>query len=96
MHHIGFILVIKGVLCTGVGLSIDFPKVTTFEKDYFGLKCILAYYVPVQTIVSPYDANCVTPLIYPTTYLDFLFGIIVSFDLSFYYIFFLNLDTTYL
>ena len=32
-------------------------------KDYFGLKCILSYYVPVQTIVSPYDANCVTPLI---------------------------------
>ena len=56
-------------------------------KDYFGLKCILSYYVPVQTIVSPYDANCVTPLIYPTTYLDFLFGIIVSFDLSFYFFF---------
>ena len=46
-------------------------------KDNFGLKCILSYYVPVQTIVSPYDANCVTPLIYPTTDLDFLFGIIV-------------------
>ena len=57
-------------------------------KDYFGLKCILSYYVPVQTIVSPYDANCVTPLIYPTTDLDFLFGIIVSFDLSFYFLFF--------
>ena len=56
-------------------------------KDYFGLKCILSYYVPVQTIVSPYDANCVTPLIYPTTDLDFLFGIIVSFDLSFYFFF---------
>ena len=53
-------------------------------KDYFGLKWILSYYVPVQTIVSPFDANCVTPLIYPTTDLDFLFGIIVSFDLSFY------------
>ena len=53
------------------------------SKDYFGLKCILSYYVPVQTLVSPYDANCVTPLIYPTTDLDFLFGIIVSFDLSF-------------
>ena len=25
------------------------------------------YFVPVQTIVSPYDAKCVTPLIYPTT-----------------------------
>ena len=58
------------------------------RKDYFGLKCILSYYVPVQTIVSPYDANCVTPLIYPTTDLDFLFGIIVSFDLSFYFLFF--------
>ena len=45
-------------------------------------------YVPVQTIVSPYDANCVTPLIYPTADLDFLFGIIVSFDLSFYFLFF--------
>ena len=52
------------------------------------LKCILSYYVPVQTIVSPYDANCVIPLIYPTTDLDFLFGIIVSFDLSFYLLFF--------
>ena len=52
------------------------------RKDYFGLKCILSYYVPVQTLVSPYDANCVTPLIYPTTDLDFLFGIIVSFDLN--------------
>ena len=56
-------------------------------KDYFGLKCILSYYVPVQTIVSPYDANCVTPLIYPTTDLDFHFGILVSFDLSFYFLF---------
>ena len=27
------------------------------QKDYFGLKCILSYYVPVQTIVSPYDAH---------------------------------------
>ena len=52
--------------------------ISQHEKDYFGLKCILSYYVPVQTIVSPYDANCVTPLIYPTTDLDFLFGIIVS------------------
>ena len=57
-------------------------------KGYFDFKCILSYYVPVQTIVSPGDANCVTPLIYPTTDLDFLFGIIVSFDLSFYFIFF--------
>ena len=65
-------------------------------KDYFGLKCILSYYVPVQTLVSPYDANCVTPLIYPTTDLDFLFGIIVSFDLSFYFLFFWNLHTTFL
>ena len=59
-------------------------------KDYFGLKCILSYHVPVQTIVSPYDANCVTPLIYPTTDLDFLFGIIVSFDLSFNFFYFLK------
>ena len=58
------------------------------RKDYFGLKYILPYYVPVQTLVSPYDANCVTSLIYPTTDLDFLFGIIVSFDLSFYFLFF--------
>ena len=56
----------------------------SITKDYFGLKCILFYYVPVQTKVSPYDANCVTPLIYPTTDLDFLFGIIVSFNLSFF------------
>ena len=53
----------------------------------FGLKCILSYCVPVQTIVSPYNANRVTPSIYPTTSLDFLFGIIVSFDLSFYFLF---------
>ena len=38
------------------------------------------YYVPVQTIVSPYDANYVTPLIYPTTDLDFIVWVIVSFD----------------
>ena len=62
-------------------------------KDFFGLKSILSYYVPVQTIVSPYDANCVTPLIYPTTDLDFLFGIIVSFDLSFYFLFFFETNT---
>ena len=58
-----------------------------------------SFYVPVQTIVSPYDAKCVTPLIYPTTDLDFLFGIIVSFDLSFYFylfiFFFGNLHTTF-
>ena len=65
-------------------------------KDYFGLRCILSCYVPIQTIVYPYDANCVTPLIYPTTDLDFLFGIIVSFDLSFYFLFFWNLHTTFL
>ena len=53
-------------------------------KDYFGLQCILSYHVPVQTIVYPYDANCVTPLIYPTTDLDFRFGIIVSFDFLFF------------
>ena len=63
-------------------LQILFMK----TKDYFGLKCILSYYVPVQTIVSPYDA----PLIYPTTDIDFLFGIIVSFDLSFYFFIFLK------
>ena len=53
-------------------------------KGKFGNKCILSHYVSVQTIVSPYDADCVTPLIYPTTDLDFLFWIIVSFDLSFF------------
>ena len=58
------------------------------SKDYFGLKCILSYNVPIQTIVSPYDANCVTTLIYPTTDLDFLFGILFSFDLSFNFLFF--------
>ena len=46
------------------------------------------YTTPVQTIVSPYDAKCVTPLIYPVTDLDFLFGIIASFDLIFYFLFF--------
>ena len=46
------------------------------------------YYVPLQTIVSPYDAKCVTPFIYPTTDFDFLFMVIVSFDLSFYFLFF--------
>ena len=61
---------------------------STMGKDYFGFKCIRSYYVPVQTIVYPYDANCVTPLIYPTTDLDFLFWIIVSFDLRFYFLFF--------
>ena len=45
-------------------------------------------YVPVQTIVSPCDAKCVTPLIYPTTDLDFLLGMIVLFDLSFYFLIF--------
>ena len=67
--------------------SLGKMQLVTFQllKDYFGLKCILSYYVPVQTIVSPYDAKCVTPLIYPATDLDFLFGIIVSFDLSFYF-----------
>ena len=43
------------------------------------------YYVPVQTIVSPYDAKCVTPLIYRTIDLDFIVWIIVSFDWSFFY-----------
>ena len=70
-----------------------FPMLLPFLKDYFRLKCILSYYVPVQTIVSPYDANCVTPLIYPTTDLDFLFGIIVSFDLSFYFFYFFETCT---
>ena len=72
--------------------------VREYQKDYFGLKCILSYYVPVQTIVSPDDANCVTPLIYPTIDLDFLFGTIVSFDFlwSFYFLVFLNLHTTFL
>ena len=64
-----------------------------FIKGKFGKKCILSYQVSVQIIVSPYDANCVTPLIYPTTDLDFLFWIIVLFDLSFY---FCNLHTTFL
>ena len=31
MHHMDFIIVINGVLCTG-GLRIDFPKVATFEN----------------------------------------------------------------
>ena len=70
-----------------------FSVISWRQKDYFGLKCFLSYYVPVQTIVSPYDANCVTPLIYPTTDLDFLFGIIVSFDLSFYILFFFETCT---
>ena len=79
-------------------LHVKFERKTSVSqsKDYFGLKWILSYYVPVQTIVSPYDANCVTPLIYPTTDLDFLFGIIISFDLSFYFLFFWNLHTTFL
>ena len=55
---------------------------TMARKEKFGNKCILSYYVPVQTIVSPYDANCVTQLIYSTTDLYFLFWILVSFDLS--------------
>ena len=57
-------------------------------KAKFGNKCILSYYVPVQTIVSPCDANCATPLIYPTTDLDFLFWIIVSCYLCFYFLLF--------
>ena len=56
------------------------------QRGSSGINYILSYHVPVQTIVSPYDANCVTPLIYPTTDLDFLFRIIVSFDLSFYFL----------
>ena len=31
MHHMDFIIVIKGDLCI-LGESVDFPKVTTFEK----------------------------------------------------------------
>ena len=54
------------------------------------LSLLQMYYVPVQTIVSPYDAKCVTPLIYPTTDFDFLFWVIVSFDLSFYFFYFLK------
>ena len=38
--------------------------VKPFWKAKYGIKCILSYYVPVQTIVSHYYANCVTPLIY--------------------------------
>ena len=33
------------------------PKIVDSQKAKFGLKCILSYYVPVQTIVSPYNAN---------------------------------------
>ena len=55
-------------------------------KGKFGNICILSYHVLVQTIVSPYDANYVTPLIYPTTDLDFIFFITVSFGSSFYFL----------
>ena len=59
-----------------------------FFKGLFRVEMHSLLYVPVQTIVSPCDAKCVTPLIYPSTDLDFLFGMIVSFDLSFYFLFF--------
>ena len=65
-----------------IWLDSDIDVVIDATKAKFGNKCILSYYVPVQTIVSPDDANCVTPLIYPTTDLDFLFWIIVSCDLG--------------
>ena len=59
---------------------------STFHLEYpLVLSRFCSFYVPVQTILSPYNASCVRPLIYPTTDLDFLFGIIVSFDLSFYF-----------
>ena len=51
------------------------------------------YFVPVQTIVSPYDAKCVTPLIY--IYIQLHIGIIVLFDISLYFLFFWNLHTTF-
>ena len=38
MHHMGFTIVIKCVLCAKGGLCIDFTKVATFEKlSVFGL-----------------------------------------------------------
>ena len=61
---------------------------STVCKGLFRVEMHYLLYVPVQTIVSPCDAKCVTPLIYPTTDLDFLFGMIVSFDLSFYFLIF--------
>ena len=42
--------------------------VRLLTKGKFGNKCILSYHVPVQRIVSPYDVNCVTPLIYLSKY----------------------------
>ena len=75
-------------------MSKDDKENSGIRKGLFRVKMhslLLIINVPVQTIESPYDANCVTPLIYPTTDLDFLFGIIVSFDLSFYFLFFFKL-----
>ena len=66
------------------------------EKAMYGIKYILSYYIPIQTIVSPYDANCVTPLIYPTTYLDFLFVDNCLDWLKFLFHICLNLHTTFL
>ena len=65
-------------------IVLIFVIMTKSPKAKYGIKCILSYNVPVHTIISPYDANCVTPLTYPTTDLAFLFWIIVSCDLSFY------------
>ena len=54
-------------------IYLIFNVATSLLKGKFGNIYILSYNIPVQTIVSPYDANCVTPLVYPTTDLDFIF-----------------------
>ena len=71
------------VLCIGILLSWHANDVMFLGcQANFGTQKNIA----TGTIVHPYDANCVTPLIYPTTDLDFLFVIIVLFDLSFYFL----------
>ena len=66
-------------------------------KGLFRVEMHSLLYVPVRTIVSPCDANCVTPFIYPTTDLDFLFGIIEHFIwLKFLFFIFWNLHTPFL
>ena len=77
----------------------EFTKCST-RQTLSCLRCLysVVYYChrKVQTIVSPFHTICVTPLLYPTTDLDFLFWIHVSCDLCFNFLIFWNLHTTFL
>ena len=77
---------------------VDNKHMKCHPKANFGLQCILSNYVPVQTIVSPYDANCVTPMVHWYIQLQ----ILISFWdyclvwLKILFFIFWNLHTTFL